>query len=142
MKRCYACQCDKPESEFHRHYAKRDGRATECKICSADRSRKWRLENPEEEKNRWYKRKYGLSLEQYNQMLLEQGGVCAICNQPESKREQNLSVDHDHGTGEIRALLCSCCNTGLGEFRDREYLLVRAADYLRRFSPVTASRGA
>lgn len=143
MKRCYTCKCDKEESEFNRNRSRRDGLHTHCKICSAGRLRKWRQENPEAQ-NKWrqenpesyrrsqYKKKYGLALEQYNQMLTDQGGVCAICNRPESGRE--LCVDHDHTTGEVRALLCSSCNKGLGHFFDRADLTSKATDYLLRFT--------
>lgn len=147
MKRCSACRCDKPESEFHRDRAKRDGLAASCKICSLARARKWYRENPEavkKTKRKWsrenpekrqrsqHKHRYGVSSERYNQMLLEQGGVCAICGQPDPR--QNLSVDHNHVTGEVRGLLCHRCNRCLGAFQDREDLLAEAINYLRRSS--------
>lgn len=133
-KRCSVCKCDKKVFEFNRDCGARDGLQSYCRICTRSRSKKHSSENPDESRRRSYKRNYGLSLEQYDQMLLEQGGVCAICNQPELKR--SLSVDHDHATGEVRALLCDRCNQGLGRFLDRAYLIDKAAIYLRRFKPV------
>jgi hypothetical protein len=55
-------------------------------------------------------------METYDQMLLEQGGVCDICGKPESAKHSkgnkllSLSVDHCHETGKVRGLLCRNCN--------------------------------
>ena len=77
------------------------------------------------------KSRYGITLEEYEAMLTEQGGVCAICGLPENDRyKRRLSVDHDHETGAIRGLLCHMCNTGLGKFTDSSELLTSAANYL------------
>jgi hypothetical protein len=83
------------------------------------------------------KRKYGLSLEQYDAMLAAQGGVCAICHQPRPE-ERTLHVDHDHATGAIRGLLCFTCNNALGDFRDSAELFHAAADYLDRDADMTS----
>jgi hypothetical protein len=77
--------------------------------------------------------KYGLDRGDYDQMLAEQDGRCAICRAlPKSSRNGLLHVDHCHQTGEVRGLLCFSCNTGLGAFQDSEERLVIAAEYLRR----------
>ena len=83
------------------------------------------------ERNTFRSRLYGLSLEAYQELLAQQGGVCAICGSPPGKRA--LAVDHDHVTGEVRALLCTRCNVGIGGFRDDPQLLVAAIAYLERF---------
>ena len=75
-------------------------------------------------------RKYGITLEEYNQMLIDQEGKCLICNKHYTKFESNLSVDHNHKTGEIRGLLCKNCNVGLGFFEDNCNLLLNAINYL------------
>jgi hypothetical protein len=75
-------------------------------------------------------RKYGLSREQYEALLLAQDGRCAICSSTRSAKRR-LAVDHDHETGAVRALLCVPCNAGLGGFGDRADLLEKAALYLR-----------
>lgn len=72
----------------------------------------------------------------FDAMLAEQGGVCAICRQPETKlsakgRVRRLAIDHDHRTGRIRALLCSRCNTVVGYLKDDYRLAERAAVYMR-----------
>ena len=71
--------------------------------------------NPDYQRHRNYKHLYGTTLDEYNQMLSDQGHVCAICKK--SKR-YNLCVDHDHTTKVIRGLLCHGCNRNLG-FVDR-----------------------
>lgn len=65
---------------------------------------------------------------QYQVMLTAQGGVCAICDEPPVLKP--LVVDHDHATGEIRGLLCTQCNWGLGHFKDSGPRLMAAMVYL------------
>jgi len=76
------------------------------------------------------KTRYGISIAQYNAMLEEQGGVCAICG--EQPEEERLCVDHSHATGKIRGLLCRRCNSGLGCYNDELRLTMGASAYLRR----------
>jgi hypothetical protein len=81
-------------------------------------------------KNTFYKSRYGITLEEYNQKLEKQQEVCAICHCPETTKTKKgaisaLAVDHDHTTGEIRGLLCRTCNTALGKFRDSLIILER-----------------
>lgn len=82
------------------------------------------------------KRYYGLTGEQYGQMLAAQKGVCAICEQPETAMFNGvpkvMHVDHDHETGGIRALLCGCCNGMLGLAKDKPDTLRAAADYIEK----------
>lgn len=77
-----------------------------------------------------------VSRAEFEAMLAEQGGVCAICRRPETKlsakgRVRRLSIDHDHRTGRIRALLCSRCNTVVGHLEDDYRLGERAVAYMR-----------
>ena len=73
-------------------------------------------------------RKFGVSVEEYERMLVEQGGGCKICGNTNSGKR--LAVDHDHQTGQVRGLLCSACNVGLGMFKDSTDLLRRAINHL------------
>lgn len=111
-------------------------------------SRKWRAENPEkvaaslrswEERHQEHRRNYnrmvslrklyGMSLEEYENIMERQDGGCAICGRkPGSKRKHH--VDHDHETGKIRGILCSQCNTGLGMFSDDIEKMKTACIYL------------
>ncbi len=82
------------------------------------------------------KKKFGLSIEQYEDILLKQDGVCAICFRPElssnriSGRPDSLCVDHNHKTGKMRGLLCRRCNRSIGLFDDSPELLIQAFRYL------------
>lgn len=88
--------------------------------------------------------KYGVSPERLAEMLKEQDGKCAICGEAEDRehhlsgRTQPLSVDHDHTTGAVRALLCNRCNRGIGMFQDDPEIIRRAIAYLDRHRPPTA----
>ena len=72
---------------------------------------------------------YGITLEEYNEMLIKQGGVCAICNGV-NKDGRDLHVDHNHLTGKIRGLLCIDCNFLVHRAKDDRKILERAQEYL------------
>lgn len=76
----------------------------------------------------YLKSTYGISREEYARLFELQDGKCAICGQVSENRR--LSVDHNHTTGKVRALLCDNCNKGLGHFKDNPNLLIAAASYL------------
>jgi hypothetical protein len=131
------------------------------KALSNERTRRWRAAHPERatELNRqWQARnrektranarhfilthpdyarnrlllKYRLNPADYDALLAAQGGLCAICHQPETMRAvRRLAIDHDHQSGLIRGLLCHGCNLGIGRFGDDPNLLEAAARYLR-----------
>lgn len=69
--------------------------------------------------------KYGLSFEDYEELLIAQEGRCAICN-----RMKKLHVDHCHETGKVRGLLCNNCNCGIGNLQDSVEIVKKALDYL------------
>ncbi len=77
---------------------------------------------------------YGCTNTEFEAMFAAQQGKCAICSSPEMTthkgRPRQLSVDHDHITGNIRALLCGACNTGLGSLRHDPAILEAAIAYL------------
>lgn len=75
------------------------------------------------------KRTFGLSAEAYDEMLVRQKGGCAICGDA-SPVGSSLHVDHDHGDGHVRGLLCFRCNNGLGQFQEDPGLLDVAIEYL------------
>lgn len=79
---------------------------------------------------------YGIGIDDYNEMLAAQNGVCAICEKPEKAKVRGkvkpLSVDHSHTTGKVRALLCSSCNHLLGHAFESAEVLRAAALYLEQ----------
>jgi len=96
--------------------------------------KRWTKKNPTLRRQYKLKAQFGLSLTEYDSILTQQHGVCAICEQPEFisilGHTPVLRVDHDHITGKIRGLLCSNCNTALGLFKDSRLSLNRALNYL------------
>lgn len=119
-KECLSCRTFLPIESYARG-AGSDGLSPNCRSC----------------RSLTRVSRYGITVRQYLEMLSDQGGVCAICAEPPQKRQ--LHVDHDHsccGEGKacqkcVRGLLCSRCNTGLGQFRERSDLLASAANYLQ-----------
>ena len=77
--------------------------------------------------------KYGLTIEDYENMLISQNYSCAICGG--DNKGKNFAVDHDHKTGKVRALLCSTCNSGIGSLKDSIDILEKAIEYLRKHKP-------
>jgi hypothetical protein len=69
---------------------------------------------------------YSMTLDEWDSLLRQQSGRCALCLAPEPK----LVVDHDHTTENIRGLLCTRCNVGLGMLQDDITVLQRALEYL------------
>jgi hypothetical protein len=89
--------------------------------------------------------KFNITLDDYNVLLEEQGGVCAVCKKPPgvvgtgNNSRGTLAVDHDHTAGTYRGLLCTNCNTGIGSFFDDPVLLENAAAYLKEHRDLVAS---
>lgn len=82
-----------------------------------------------QKRNSQLRRRYGISLWHYHQILDHQSGVCAICQSPPLPHRA-LVVDHDHTTGAVRALLCDRCNRTLGYLRDCKSLALGVLLYL------------
>ena len=148
---CTECGQEKPIEDFHRDKHCRDGYCTRCKLCRTAYTAKWRRANRDHvraysrnyyhtdpkranEMNRKcnVRRKFGLPPEQYDVMLRNQNGCCAICGRHQSVLTRALAVDHDRETGQVRDLLCGSCNTGIGLFIHDPERIERAAAYVRR----------
>jgi len=95
---------------------------------------KWRKNHPEQAKEsdrrQRLKKKYGLTLEDYEELRTKQNECCACCGKHESVLTRGLHVDHCHETGKIRGLLCHLCNTAIGKLGDNVEGLTRALIYL------------
>ena len=112
-------------SAYHLDYYKKNKDRLKAK------RKKWAEANPDSVLNTQLKKRFGITLEQYNLMAEEQEFRCWICRQ-ECGTGHRLSVDHDHLTGQVRGLLCKKCNSGIGFFSDHPALLERALEYLQR----------
>lgn len=130
MKTCSTCGIEKSVEDFYKSSQAKDGLQYSCKTCTTARDTGPRAE---QKRNYAWKRKlasdFGMTPEDYWEMFDRQNGRCAICRAlPGWKR---LAVDHDHETSDVRGLLCSQCNTGLGFFKDDPELVAEALSYLR-----------
>lgn len=138
----FYCEPCRPEvnRERGRRYARAARERDPQKVL--DRNRAWREANPESFRRSHLKTMYGITPERYEAILSTQGGVCAVCTQPEPGGHGRWHVDHDHGCcpgkrscGEcVRGLLCRVCNSMLivGYERLPEHLRTwgRMNDYL------------
>lgn len=125
-KLCLRCEAEKDVSDFGRNAAKPDGLASWCRSCQNTYSVEYYQANKSASHASYLKRTYGLTQEDYICLLDAQGGACAICGGNDNRR---LSVDHDHETGRIRALLCTSCNASLAILENKE-LCEKMMDYL------------
>jgi hypothetical protein len=116
VKRCARCGEEKSLDDFYRRATGSERRQAFCKKCDGEASRATKLAG------------YGLTVDDYEILISEQDGGCAICGD----NSHTLHVDHDHKTGKVRGLLCRLCNTALGKFIDDRQLLEAAILYLDR----------
>lgn len=148
MKTCSKCEVPKDEKEFSKDGHTKDGLRNRCRACMSavwkadyasrpefhkQRAKTWNALNPEKtkriRKHADLMTLYKLPLAEYERMLKEQDGKCAICVQPMSPP----CVDHSHVTGRVRSLLCSGCNVGIGALKDSSKIAFFAASYLQKF---------
>jgi hypothetical protein len=132
VKTCTKCGLSLPIDSFSSYKYKGDTRLrARCKNCRTDDQKERYSKNPDVHRGYLYKQKYGITLEQYDQMVVEQEGVCLICDTDTPMgHHKRFVVDHNHTSGEVRGLLCSKCNSGLGCFSDNPNTLLKAAQYL------------
>ncbi len=153
IKRCSKCKEAKPKAEFGLHKSAADGLQYYCKKCAVlavTASRKkdpsshrqaslvWERANltVEQKADNNLFHKLGLKPGSYAQMYDAQEGRCAICETTNpGKGSRRFHVDHCHDTDKVRALLCSCCNTGIGQLKHDVKLLLRAIEYLNTHHP-------
>ena len=159
---CTGCGQIKPldSQHFTKDKYNSTGFVYKCKVCRAKAHKEWSLKNPEkvkeinaknkEKRKQFYnspdgilssrkahlKRKYKITLDEFNEMLKKQKGKCAICGGTETHdKHKVMAVDHCHKSGKIRALLCFKCNSGLGHFGDNIENLKKAIKYLKKHDP-------
>jgi hypothetical protein len=144
---CNKCGETKLVESFPKRKDYKDGRLNTCKSCESQRKKKYEY-TPDQWKGYRLKKKFGITLDDYANMLEKQNHRCAICQThiddyvsqcegsesvyAQRKSKQNFSVDHCHDTGKIRGLLCYNCNLMLGNAKDNSDLLLKAIEYLKQ----------
>jgi hypothetical protein len=134
-----------PKHGTHSCYVNRLCRCEPCKAANQKRNREWYQKNRKsviERTRQWTAKnqdkvrsnhreynlltKYGMTVADYNQLLEDQEHRCKICGQ----FAEQLCVDHDHESGQVRGLLCNQCNTGIGKLQESVFVLESAIVYL------------
>lgn len=127
-KYCSKCGIAKPLEDFDIAKGGKFGRKRRCKAC-----RKEYDHQVHKKRNRadyQYRRLYGISIEQVEELTKRQNGQCAICGDGTRK----LHVDHDHKTGRVRAMLCNPCNVVVGYVETYGENLEKHIEYVKRWS--------
>lgn len=132
MKQCSKCKKSKSESEFKLDKRVKSGLQAACKVCNYSLRAKNYDNYRKTERSREMK-KYGITLEKYEEMLAQQNNYCAICKRDKSfSLYSRLCVDHNHTTEQVRQLLCTGCNTLIGSAKENEQTLFAAIKYLKK----------
>ena len=134
--------CGKEKSLVDEYYLSRKnpGLASsysyECKECTVKRTTAYNKSNSSSVKSQYLKRNYGLTFEEFDAMLTEQGNACAVCGttEPSKKRgrHRRFNVDHNPITGEVRGLLCTPCKDALRLVGDNIHTLENMIQYLHK----------
>lgn len=93
-------------------------------------SKKWRQDNKDKVVDTRLKHKYGITLDDYNEMFAIQEGCCGICGKHQSELNTKLHVDHCHESGKVRSLLCGNCNIALGLVNEDANILLAMLGYI------------
>lgn len=107
-----------------------------CRPCLSAKTGEWQIKNYERYKANARKialrYKFGITPEQYDELVRDQNGCCGVCQRPASEFKTRLAVDHDHKTGLIRGVLCYICNRHIVGRNTDPSIFDAAASYLRR----------
>lgn len=126
---CTTCMTPKPKDCFIP--ARRNCTRSQCRDCA----KKYVNDNKARIKNQDLINKYGMTLDQYMEVLKSQNWSCAVCKRHHSEFSRMLAVDHAHGgpnKGRVRGLCCDKCNRFVVHDHNTGDLLRAAADYLDR----------
>jgi len=133
---CKKCLAEYPKEDFHKSVNHKTGIHTSCKYCRNKSLKTHKKYNPQQARKHMIQYEFNLSWEEYESFYYKQKECCAICSTP-LKLHSGIDVefpvahvDHCHGTGKVRGLLCSACNLGIGKFKDDPSLLQKASTYL------------
>lgn len=146
LQTCSVCLVRKPFEDFNISTKAATGFQGKCKSCKS----KHYHENAEYHRDVNFQKNYGISLAQVKDMIDQQEGLCAICGRPErgkgaggstpggNGKVKMIGVDHNHDTGQIRGMLCSPCNTGIGLLGDSASRVLSALVYLRKWDSLAS----
>lgn len=144
---CSKCGATQPVENFFKTGKQASGKQKyrgDCKTCASHDTAEWReknrahynsymgdwrTKNPDKVRAMDIKRNYGITIDQYNQLVQDQKGLCKICESP-PKGKRPLAIDHDHKTGRVRGLLCYPCNRAIVILDDSDHLK-KAYEYLK-----------
>jgi hypothetical protein len=112
-KQCNCCKEVKQVDNFYKHKTTKDRLSTYCKVCILQQCR-----------NAHYKKRYGITSKEADNLKKE----CELCGSTD-----NLHIDHNHETNEVRGVLCTNCNRGIGHLKDSPTLLLKAVKYLEKY---------
>jgi len=129
QRKCARCKNIFPLDLFPINRGLKHGHGYYCKNCKniVKRENRHRYRDREKTKIQTIKYKYGLSEQEYINLLERSGHQCAICK----RSDKRLVIDHNHQTKQVRGLLCATCNTGLGHFYEDEVILTGAINYVK-----------
>lgn len=136
---CNRCKEFKPWGDFAINKKGKNDRKSICKICSNKSQRVLNKKRYKEDPEKWRERRwekqlkcsYGLSRDDYEELLQRQNRQCAICyKKVEDIPSKKLWVDHCHNSKEVRGLLCNNCNSGIGYLQDTPEVVYQAYKYL------------
>lgn len=140
---CSTCKVDKTIDQYDLSGLKSDHRRNRCKLCQHAYYESYKVKNKDKLRDKWrkasrkcynydkkkareLKRRYNITIDEYNKLYDAQHGKCCICG-----IDQTLVVDHCHRTGKIRGLLCNGCNMAIGKLGDSVETLEKAIAYLK-----------
>lgn len=133
LRKCNRCHKEKPPSEFANPPGTPNRPRTRCDYCRnvALRWKRKQTHDPEQHRRYVLRSRYGLTPEDFEALLAEQGGRCALCGStnPHGRYDRFL-VDHCHDTGRVRGLLCPPCNTLIGSMGDNAEGVRKVISYL------------
>lgn len=130
---CKQCKLEKPINDFYKPQQESKYNHVRCKICIdnsiKDKQKQYRFNNKDKMQKYYIKRKYGISFEQKNQMIIDQNGQCASCGDILGINPRNICLDHNHINGKIRKILCKKCNAALGFMEENVEKILKLAEY-------------
>jgi hypothetical protein len=122
----YECEC-KLCGGMHKRTSHQLGRGSRSRECPEYKAPNWSGYDREDQIMR---RTYGISMQEFDELVEFQGGKCAICFKPLDAINRRANIDHCHDTGKVRGILCTGCNTGIGHLGDNIEGLKKALYYL------------